>query len=58
MLLLLEMQLAEYKRKYERLLTLCAIFEEDKKDWKEYAKEAAGYKIMIEATEEEIARWD
>ena len=51
---LLEEQLAEYQTHYNLLEMTCYQLAKDGKPFEEYAKQAAGYKIMIEAIKKEI----
>ena len=57
MIELLKEQLAEYKRDYNTLEAICQVLAEEGKDWEETAKQAAGYKLLIESTEAEIKKW-
>jgi len=54
MLELLEEQLAEYQTHYNLLEMTCCELMQKGKNFDEYAKQAAGYKIMIEAIKKEI----
>lgn len=54
MIELLEEQLAEYQTRYNLLEMTCVDLMKKGESWEEYAKQAAGYKIMIEATKKEI----
>lgn len=50
---LLEEQLAEYQTHYNLLIMTCVDLMKENKPFEEFAKKAAGYKIMIEAIKEE-----
>lgn len=49
---LLEEQLAEYQTRYNLLEMTCIDLMKEGKPFDQYAKEAAGYKIMIESIKE------
>ena len=53
---LLEELLAEYQTHYNLLEMCCMELMGEDESWKEYASQAAGYKIMIETTKKEIDR--
>lgn len=54
MIELLEEILAEYQTHYNLLEMTCMELIEKGEPFEEYAKQAAGYKIMIESTKKEI----
>jgi len=53
---LLEELLAEYQTHYNLLEMSCMELMRKDEPWEEYARQAAGYKIIIEATKKEIDR--